>query len=65
MVDESVSITWELKKKSKNVLVHDEKLFRQTKCVIRFLPNIEMRENIAKGLHDEVGIGTLTQHTVS
>ncbi len=44
VVDESISITPELKKKAKNFLVHDERSFRRTKYGIRFVPGIEMRE---------------------
>ncbi len=54
-LDESMSITPELKKKAKEFLVHDEKLFRRSKYGIRFGLHIEMREDILKGLHDEVG----------
>ncbi len=35
--------------------MHDERLFRRTKYGIRFVPDIEMRENILERLHDEVG----------
>ena len=55
VVDESISITPELKKKAKDFLVHDERLFRRTKYGIRFVPHIEMRESILKGLHDGFG----------
>ncbi len=55
VVDESISITVELKKKAKDFLVHDERLFRRIKHGIRFVPYIEIRESILKGLHDEVG----------
>ncbi len=55
VVNESISITPELKRKAKDFLVHDEKLFRRTKYGIRFVPHIGMREIILKGLHDEVG----------
>ncbi len=44
-----------MKKKAKEFLIHDERLFHRTKYGIRFLPHIEMRESILKGLHDEVG----------
>ena len=54
VVDESISITVELKKKAKDFLVHDERLFRRIKHGIRFVPYIEIRESILKGLHDEV-----------
>ena len=53
--DESISMTPEVKKKAKDFLVHDERLFRRTKYGIRFLPYIEMKERILKGLHDGVG----------
>ena len=55
VVDESVSITPELKRKSKEFLVHDERWFRCIKYGIRFVPHKEMREGILKRLHDEVG----------
>ena len=55
VIDESISITPELKSKAKDYLVHDERLFRRTKYGILFVPHIEMRESILKGLHDEVG----------
>ena len=55
VVDESISIAPEVKTKAKDFLVHDERLFRRTKCGIRFVPYIEMRESILKRLHDEVG----------
>ena len=54
IVDESNSITTELKK-AKDILIHDERLFRRNKHGIRFVPYIEMRESILKGLHDDVG----------
>ena len=54
-MDESISIMPVLKKKAKDFLVHDERLLRRTKCGIRFVPPIEMRGSILKGLHDEVG----------
>ena len=54
VVDESISITPELKKKAKDFLVHDRILFRRTKYGIRFIPHVEMQESILKGLHNEV-----------
>ena len=54
VVDESIYITPELKKKAKDFLVHGEKLFRRPKYGICSVPHIEMRESISKGLHDEV-----------
>ncbi len=38
VVNMSISITSELKKKAKDFLVHDERLFRHTKFGIRFVP---------------------------
>ena len=58
VVDESISITPDLKNKAKDFLVHNERLFRRTKYGIRFLHHIEMQESILKRLQDEVGIGT-------
>ena len=55
VVNEFISITPELQKKAEDVLVHDERFFRRTKYGIQFVPHIEMRESILKGLHDEVG----------
>ncbi len=55
VMGESISITPELKRKANNFFVHDERLFHRTKCGIRFVPHIGMRESILKGLHDEVG----------
>ena len=54
-VDEPISVTPEVKKKAKDFLVHDERLFRRKKYGISFLPYMEMRESILKGLYDEVG----------
>ncbi len=51
----AISITLELKKKAKDFLAHDERLLCRTKYGIRFVPHTEMREDILKGLHDEVG----------
>ncbi len=55
VIDESISITPELKRKARDFLVNDERLFRRTKYSILFVPHIEMRGSILKGLHDEVG----------
>ena len=55
VVDESISIRLEVKKKAKDFLVHDERLFRRTKYGIRFGPHIEMRESTLKGWYYEVG----------
>ncbi len=55
VVDEPISITPEVETKAKDFLVHYERLFRSTKYGIRFVPHIEMRERILKGLHDEFG----------
>ncbi len=46
ILDEPISITLELKKKAKDLLVHDERFFPRTKYGIRFVPHIEMRESI-------------------
>ncbi len=54
VVDESILITAEMKKKAKDFLVHDERLFRRTKYGILFAPHKEMQESILKRLHDEV-----------
>ncbi len=45
VLDESISITSELKKKARNFLVHGGRLFRRTKYGIRFVPHIEIRES--------------------
>ncbi len=55
VVEESISITPELKKKAKDVLVDDGRLFRRPKYGIWFLPHIQMRQRMLKGLHEEVG----------
>ena len=55
-MDESISNTLEFKRKAKDFLVHGERLLRRTKCGIRFVPHIEMRESILKFLHEEFGL---------
>ncbi len=55
VMDESISIAPELKKKAKDFFVHDKRLFSRSKCGIQFVSHIEMRESILKGLHDDVG----------
>ncbi len=55
VTDESILITLELKRKAKDFLVHDERLFLRTKYGIWFGPHISMSESILKGLYDEVG----------
>ena len=54
VVDKLISITPELKRKAKDFLVHEQRLFRRIKYGIRFVPHIEMQESILRGIHDEV-----------
>ena len=55
VMDQSISITQEVKNKAKDFLIQDERLFRRTKYGIRFVTHIEMRASILNRLHDEVG----------
>ncbi len=55
VVEGSISIMLEFKKKAKEFLAHDKRMFRRTKYRIRFIPRLEMRESILKGLHDKFG----------
>ncbi len=46
---------FDLKKKSKDFLVHDKRLFPKLSTESGLYPTKEMRESILKGLHDEAG----------
>ncbi len=54
VVDESISITTDLKK-AKDFLVYAEIFFRRIKYGTRLVPHIEIQTIILKGLHDELG----------
>ncbi len=63
VMDESISITLELKRRTKEFLVHDERLFCRTKYVTRFVPHIQMREISLKAYTMKSETGISIRHT--